>query len=183
MNLRWILLILLLVGSGGAAALYGPKYLKSTDAPPTAAPPRVTVVALGRLQPHEGIVAVGGESGRRIRSLEVKEEQKVEKGAILAYLDNYPEMMASLQYTESQLEAGIKQLKAKTDVEEANIAKARSDIKDAEETRPEVLRAQEAKITKITDKIKSLQSEVDRLASWPLRGPQHASTWIANRAT
>ena len=52
------------------------------------------VSSLGRIEPYEGVIQVagpssGGASGSVIKSLTVKEGDWVEKGQVIAYLDNY----------------------------------------------------------------------------------------------
>ncbi len=52
------------------------------------------VSSLGRIEPYEGVIQVagpssGGISGSVIKSLTVKEGDWVEKGQVIAYLDNY----------------------------------------------------------------------------------------------
>lgn len=67
-------------------------------------PQKLEVLALGRLEPEGEIINLSGLVGEKVAKLNVKEGDRVKAGAIIAYLDNYQQMLAQWNLAKSQLE-------------------------------------------------------------------------------
>jgi HlyD family secretion protein len=125
-------------------------------------PSRQEVAALGRIWPGGGILEVGLASGRVTRLL-VTEGQTVKKGEVLAYLDNYEDLLAAARYAQSQFEGGQTQLKYRTVFEKANIEKAKAELDSIEQLAPAEIKVQEQTVEKNRLELELAQAEVARL--------------------
>jgi HlyD family secretion protein len=89
--------LLLAVACGGVAR-------SETVPPPTSAPARPAVAALGRIQPKDGVLRVAGPSfyfAVVVDKLEVEEGDTVRPGQVIAILDHYRVMAAAVTQMES----------------------------------------------------------------------------------
>src|SRR5918993_1583772 len=133
----------------------------------TAAPlPRV-VVALGRLTPEDDVTVVAppfGAGDARIASLLVKEGSRVEKGAVLAILDN-----------EAPYRAAVETFRATVGVREAALAQTRSaTAASRDEARAALARAQSV--------LQNAQREFERVDELRRRGHAADATFDQRRA-
>lgn len=112
--------------------------LAGADAPEDRRPinyAALDVVALGRLVPNGGTLAVALPSGAgdaRVARLLVSEGDQIEAGQVVAELDNLPQLLAaksSAQSTVSEQEAALAQVRA---VVSTSLAEARANRKSAE---------------------------------------------------
>ncbi len=107
------------------------------ERPPSAAPAAPVVVALGRLIPDNDVITVAqpfGGGDARIAALMVGEGDRVERGAVLAVLDN-----------EASLRAALDAARAAVGVREAALAQTRAAVAASrEEARASLARAQSA---------------------------------------
>jgi HlyD family secretion protein len=166
-----LLLVIAVIGVGAVVVghryfhLFGPDKQPETEVRPV-----TTVVALGRIRPEEGIIDVGADAIRRVARLTVAEGQTVKKGEILAYLDNYTEVTASVAYGQSQLEGGKSQLKFRTALEQANIDRAEAELRSVEQLTPLEIQVQEQTAERNRLELMLLQQEAKRLASLAEKG-------------
>lgn len=123
------------------------------EGPQTAEATGLDVVALGRLVPNGGTLAVALPSGAgdaRVARLLVSEGNRIEAGQVVAELDNLPQLLAARASAQSTLagqEAALVQVRA---VVAASFAEARANRKSAEAAL--VLAKQElARVTKLDE--------------------------------
>jgi HlyD family secretion protein len=134
--------------------------------PPKAAPAKVAITALGRLEPQGQITylsAPNSINGVRVEKLLIKEGDKVQAGQILAYLEDYNRATAALQQALDKLQvakAELAQVKsgAKTgdiDAQKATIASLESQLKGD-------VAAQQASIARLQAQVENAQTENNR---------------------
>ena len=162
---RFVVIALVVLGAGAALAIqFVPGLLGPTKTPP---PPQDTtirqVAALGRIRPEDGAIDVGADATRRVARLLAEEGQSVKKGEILAYLDNHDEMQAAAAFALAQFEGGKAQLKYRTALEEANIAKAEAELRSVEELTPLDIAIQELAVEKGGQELELARKEAKRL--------------------
>lgn len=162
MNKKLYVAAAVLVAGGVLFGLWRWTWRAQPEAGAAAPPARVAIVALGRLRPRDGVIDVGGDAGSRVARLLVKEDQQVQEGEPLVYLDNHAEQLANKNYVESQLEGARSQLKARLAVEQANIAKAELDVKENEDDEPLKIRVQNLKISQLRRELTEATNEAQR---------------------
>ena len=139
------------------------------------------VLALGRLRPRDGIVAVGmpvGTGDARIEQLLVAQGNAVDKGALLAVLDTRIQYEAALENTETTLatrRASLSKMRAQIAAGEAETrallesAMVTSAAADAELARARSLRARdvttEARLEDTQSKADAAKADVARLTA------------------
>lgn len=115
------LIIGLTLAIGGITVYALPKFsdsLLSTTSETVVVPEIKTVTALGYLEPDGEIISVSAPStsqGNRVGELLVKEGEEIQKGQIIAVLDNQERLIAQLKQAEEQVkvaEANLIQVKA-----------------------------------------------------------------------
>lgn len=161
---RYVVIVLAVLVAGAVLAML---FVPSLLGPPkTQALPDTTirqVAALGRIRPENGIIDVGADATRRVARLLVEEGQSVKKGEILAYLDNHEDLQAGAAFALAQYEGGKAQLKYRTALEQANIAKAEAEIRSVEELTPLDIAVQELAVEKGRQELELAQKEAKRL--------------------
>ena len=158
-----VIALVVLVAAAALAILFVPDLLAPTK---TQAPPDTAirqVAALGRIRPEDGTIDVGADATRRVARLLAEEGQSVKKGEILAYLDNHDEMQAAAAFALAQYEGGKAQLKYRTALEQANIAKAEAELRSVEELTPLDIAIQEFTVEKGRQELELAQKEAKRL--------------------
>jgi HlyD family secretion protein len=136
---------------------------RSVDKKPVATlPQRVEVVALGRLEPQGQVVRVGGPTGERIQRLNVKEGDRVAKGAVLGYLESYPERLAERDRAASQLVEAQQHLRAATDYGRAQIQEAKTRVRQVDRPRTFEINAQKAAIRKLEAELNLANLDLQR---------------------
>ncbi|OUL37185.1 HlyD family secretion protein [Nostoc sp. T09] len=134
--------------------------------PPKAAPVKVAITALGRLQPEGEITYLSAPhsiNGVRVEKLLIKEGDKVQAGQVLAYLEDYNRSTTALQQALDKLQVAKAQLAqvksgAKTgdiDAQKATIASLQSQLKGDVAT-------QEATIVRLQAQVENAKTENDR---------------------
>jgi HlyD family secretion protein len=137
--------------------------LRSVDKKPVATlPQRVEVVALGRLEPQGEVVRVGGPTGERIQRLNVKEGDRVVKGAVLGYLESYAERLAERDRAASQLLEAQQRLQAATDYGNAQIQEAKTRVRQVDRPRTFEINAQKAAIRKLEAELNLANIDLQR---------------------
>ncbi|MGN7774377.1 HlyD family efflux transporter periplasmic adaptor subunit [Phyllobacterium sp. 22552] len=139
------------------------------------------VVALGRLVPEGGTLAVAlpsGASDARIARLLVAEGERVDAGQVVAELDNLPQLLAAKKSAESTLaaqEAALEQVRAST---VASLAEARAARASAEAAL--VLAKQElARLTKLAENQVTTQALLQHAQSTVLKANAELNRTIA----
>jgi HlyD family secretion protein len=122
-----------------------------------------TVAALGRLQPRGDVIDIAGLMGARLGSLEVKEGDRVKKGAILGYLDGHSAAKAQRDAAEAQLKEGKARLGAETAYSEALILQAQIGVREAQVLDPLDIQAQEDRVSLLESVLANNRSDWDRL--------------------
>jgi HlyD family secretion protein len=136
---------------------------RSVEKKPVATlPQRVEVVALGRLEPQGQVVRVGGSTGERIQRLNVKEGDRVAKGAVLGYLESYPERLAERDRAASQLVEAQQHLQAATDYGNAQIQEAKTRVRQVDRPRTFEINAQKAAIRKLEAELNLANLDLQR---------------------
>ncbi len=129
-------------------------------------PVKVAVTALGRLQPQDKITylsAPNSINGVRVEKLLVKEGDDVQKGQVLAYLENYSRSQKAIQQAFdklliaraklAQVQAGAKS--GDINAQKAAITRLNSQLKGD-------IAAQTATINRIRSEVENAQKESDR---------------------
>jgi HlyD family secretion protein len=125
----------------------------STSAEPAPAPEegaeggaaaRAQVTALGRLEPGDGVVDLGGVTGERVTRLAVHENDLVVAGQELGELESHAELRAELE------------------VQRALVAEATVGLRRAREFGPLEIRAQEAEVRRLESELALAASELRR---------------------
>jgi HlyD family secretion protein len=140
--------------------------IKTSANTPKAAPVRVAVTALGRLQPQGQITTLSAPSstnGIRVDRLLVKEGDEVQAGQVLAYLEDYSRATSALEQALDKLQiAKIKLAQVKAgakpgdiDAQKATVARLESQLKGEVAT-------QQATINRINAELNNAQTENDR---------------------
>lgn len=147
----------------------GVTQLRNSDrAKPTASqtpaplPQKVTVVALGRLEPEGEAIRVSGPNGERIGKLLVSRGDFVKVGAIIAYLESYDERLAERNYAASQLAEAQERLKASTAYAQAQIQEAQTRIQQVNRPGTFEVEAQRATVRQIEAELALAQTDLQR---------------------
>lgn len=129
---------------------------------PAPLPQKVTVVALGRLEPQGEVIRVSGPDGERIGKLEVARGDFVKVGAIIAYLESYNERLAERNYAASQLAEARERLKATTAYSKAQIQEAQTRIQQVNRPGTFEVEAQRATVRQLAAELALAQTDLQR---------------------
>lgn len=129
---------------------------------PAPLPQKVTVVALGRLEPQGEVIRVGGPSGERIGKLLVSRGNFVKVGAIIAYLESYDERLAERNYAASQLVEARERLNATTAYSKAQIQEAQTRIQQVNRPGTFEVEAQRATVRQLEAELALAQTDLQR---------------------
>lgn len=110
----------------------------------TPADSRVTVTALGRLEPGLGVIDVGAPPGERVRHLRVDEGQTVQDGDVLAVLESFDERRTDVL------------------VRRALAAEARHRLRRAREVEPLAVAGREATVRRLEADLTLAESDLAR---------------------
>ncbi len=148
-------------------------HLRRSDNPPTSAtePARRVeadrVVALGRLEPHCGVISIAGPPGARIARIAVQEGQEVRRGETLVLLEGQAELMAEKPHLEAQIREAQDRLDAERRYEEVLKAEAKIERQQVEELEPREIQAQQAKLDLLRENLKNSTANLNRLEGLP----------------
>jgi HlyD family secretion protein len=123
------------------------------------------VAALGSLEPSGQVIDLGGMLGDRLKTLRVKEGQKVEKGEVLGYLDTHDERKAEREAYAAQLADARARLEAEVAYANTQIAEAQVGLDQAQRLSPLDTRAQEARVRLLETELAAAQADQARLNS------------------
>jgi HlyD family secretion protein len=129
---------------------------------PAPLPQKVTVVALGRLEPQGEAIRIGGPSGERIGKLLVSRGDFVKVGAVIAYLESYDERLAERNYAASQLAEARERLKATTAYSKAQIQEAQTRIQQVNRPGTFEVEAQRATVRQLEAELTLAQTDLER---------------------
>ena len=121
------------------------------------------VAALGRLEPQSEIFAIGAPNNDRLGRLLVQENQVVEAGEILGYLESHEERLAEKQYAESQLRDAEAQRDAEAAYWRANITEAELHVQQFQALPPLDIQAQEATVRQLEADLASAETDLKRI--------------------
>ncbi|BAZ10883.1 heterocyst specific ABC-transporter, membrane fusion protein DevB homolog [Calothrix sp. NIES-4071] len=141
----------------------------SSTSPVTTTPPKTAVSALGHLRPEGEVIylstptVLNGLGGSRVAKLLVHEGDKVKTGQIIAILDNYQNLLASLKLATEQVkvaQASLAQVKAGAKTGELEAQKATIEGLGAEMQGQ--LRATDRAIARLQAQFRTASSEYER---------------------
>lgn len=137
-----------------------------TITPPKAAPTKVAVTALGRLQPAGKITYLSAPhsiNGVRVEKLLVKEGDQVKAGQVLAYLEDYNRTTTALQQAIDKLQVAKAQLsQVKSSAKNGDIEAQKATIKNLESQLTGETATQKATIIRVQAQLENAQKESDR---------------------
>ena len=132
-------------------------------APAPAAGPtlqRKSVVALGTIEPRDGIVQIGSPlTGCRIKHVRVQEGQLVKAGEVLVELD-YAAIAVEHELAQAQLAEALEQQKSAVALAKERLATAQLAVKQASDGRQLELDGQQARISVAAAKTEEAQKGV-----------------------
>ena len=140
----------------GLAALY---FWRLQASPPVAtitpeAVPEVpvarNVTSLGRVEPKGEVITVGGTVGSRISQLLVDEGQQLEKGEVIAYLEDHNEKQAEKNLAASKLAEARVRYDSVTKFAEAQIEEAMTRIEQIKKPQSFEVAAQQATVKQLS---------------------------------
>ncbi len=134
----------------------------ATDAEIPAAPQRVEVVALGRVEPDGEVVRMGGPAGERLQELRVRQGDEVQADAVVAVLESYEERLAERDYAATQLAEAQQQLQAQTSVGEAQIVEAQTRLDRTTQPSTFELASQQSTIRELDASLSLAQQDLRR---------------------
>lgn len=162
-----LLLAVLVLGFalGGACVYYYAHTHEPTPSPAGEPEPSAAldkVVALGRIEPKDGILSLGVPTPDRIREIKVTEGDLVKKGSPLAILDS--EMMRDLERESAVLtrDQAARRLEAITQSGEAQIHVEEVRLEQIAELEPIEIKALESKIKLLQEQEKNAQLNYER---------------------
>lgn len=125
-------------------------------------PPRVS--ALGRLEPAGDIIDVSAPPGARLDHFDpaIREGAQVKKGAVIAYLDSYPEALASRDQAASMLAEATRQRRAEIEAGDAAVDQATQEVRRADRSLPLQIQAQEAELRRSTSELEWRKADLAR---------------------
>lgn len=169
-NRNWMiaggLLTLVILGVGATRIL--PLLQAQREVPEVVATPlpqRVTVAALGRLEPHNEVIRVSGPTGERIGQLRVAKGDLVQAGQVLAVLESYNERLAERNLSASQLAEAERRLQAETQVRQAQVQEAQTRIQQVAQPRAFEVEAQQARVRELEANLALAQADRERAAN------------------
>jgi HlyD family secretion protein len=164
----WMLLLLAAAGIGFAAGWYGVHFYDHDNTPPEpAAALRSSgvldkVVALGRIEPKDGVLSLGVPTPDRISYLKVSEGAEVAKGQVLAILDSAALRELERSLAVIQREQAEQRLKAVTASGKAQIRVEEARREQVEKVEPIEIKALESKITFLQAQEENAQKDYQR---------------------
>ncbi|QLE59070.1 ABC exporter membrane fusion protein [Nostoc sp. TCL26-01] len=168
----WIVLAASLTFATGLISFYSltsnkPRpQVPTTANSPKAAPVKVAVTALGRLQPEGEITTLSAPSstnGVRVEKLLVKEGDEVTAGQVLAYLEDYDRATAALQQSLDKLQiAKVKLAQVKAGAKSGDIDAQKATVANLQSQLTGEIATQQAIINRVQAEVDNAQAESDR---------------------
>lgn len=156
--------VLLLVGAGAVGVVRNRLQARQAAIEEAAAPlpQRVSVAALGRIEPEDSVIDIAASENGLISQLLVTEGEQVQQGQILAYLDMYDVRKAERDYAEGQLIEARRRLAAENQLGTSQVQEAitRIDLADAPKT--QAIAAQNATMASLEAQLNLAKLDLDR---------------------
>jgi HlyD family secretion protein len=128
-------------------------------------PTRVSVAALGRVEPQGEVILVSGPAGERLASLEVDRGDFVTAGQPIAYLETYDETLAQRDLEASRLAEAEERLLAITTNRQSQIEEAIANLSLADQPREFAIEAQKATIRRLEAQLQLDREDMSRSQS------------------
>jgi HlyD family secretion protein len=150
--------VIIVVGGGWLLFHRGPDPIPPRHDPPA------RVSALGRLEPAGDIINVSGPAGARIDRYDpaVRDGAKIKQGDVIAYLDTYPEALASRDQAASMLAEATRQREAEKEAGGAAVDDANLQVRRADRSLPLQIQAQEAELRRSTTELEWRKADLAR---------------------
>lgn len=163
-NLWIALAALVVIGGASLYAVRSFQQARQEEAEEAAAPvpERVSVAALGRIEPASRVIDVAASETGVVTEILVEEGAEVTDGQTLAYLDSYDIRKAERDYAASQLAEARRELDAKTQLGQARIQEAETLEDKAGTPQTQAIRAQQAAIDSIQAQLDLALVDLDR---------------------
>jgi HlyD family secretion protein len=123
---------------------------------------RVSVAALGRVEPQGEVIVVSGPMGERLASLEVDRGDWVIAGDPIAYLESYQEALANRDLAARRLVEAEARLAATTNYGESQIEAARANLASTDQPKEYAIAAQKATIRRLEAQLELAQDDLRR---------------------
>ncbi|MBD1911917.1 MULTISPECIES: HlyD family efflux transporter periplasmic adaptor subunit [unclassified Leptolyngbya] len=151
-----------LLGTGAMRLISVVSAPAEPDSAVEAAPQRVEVVALGRIEPQGEVLRVGGPTGERIAELRVKRGSQVKAGDVLAVLESYDEQKAQRDLAASQYAEAVRRLEAQTRLGQAQIQEAETRVSQAADPVEFEIAAQQARVRELEASLDLAEQDLQR---------------------
>lgn len=120
------------------------------------------VTSLGRVEPQGEVITVSGTNGSRISQLLVSEGQQVEKGQVIAYLEDHEERVAERDVAASQLTEARIRYDGVTKYSKAQIAEANTRIDQIKQPQFFQIAAQQALVDRFVSETAIAKKDFER---------------------
>lgn len=181
---RWVTIALaMLLGAGGITA-YGiwrsqPTPAEVEQTPPVNTPQIKTVTALGKLEPQGEVIKLAAPTSSqetRIRSLSVKEGDRVKAGQVIAILDSRDRLQAAFRGAQEEVSVAQSQLSVvRAGAKSGEIEAQKAEIARLEAQRKGDIAAQSATVDRLEAELQNAEVEHRRYESLYREGAVTAS--------
>ncbi|MGL5796164.1 MAG: ABC exporter membrane fusion protein [Waterburya sp.] len=120
------------------------------------------VTSLGRVEPKGEVITVSGTNGSRISQLLVSEGQQLEKGQVIAYMEDYEERVAERDVAASQLAETRMRYESVTKYSEAQIEEANTRIDQIKQPQSFQIAAQKALVDRFVSETEIAKKDFER---------------------
>jgi HlyD family secretion protein len=120
------------------------------------------VTSLGRVEPQGEVITVSGTNGSRISQLLVSEGQQVEKGQVIAYMEDYQERVSERDVAASQLAETRMRYEGVTKYSMAQIEEANTRIDQIKQPQSFQIAAQQAVVDRFSSETEIAKKDYER---------------------
>jgi HlyD family secretion protein len=117
---------------------------------------------LGRVEPQGEVITVSGTNGSRISQLLVSEGQQVEKGQVIAYMEDYQERVSERDVAASQLAETRMRYEGVTKYSMAQIEEANTRIDQIKQPQSFQIAAQQAVVDRFSSETEIAKKDYER---------------------
>jgi HlyD family secretion protein len=181
---RWQIILATLIASA-TGLLFFYNFSRKSNVPtqpvkaPKAAPTRVAVTALGRLQPQGEVTrlfAPSSQNGVRVEKMLVQEGDRIQAGQVVALLEGHGRSRAALQQALDKVQVAQAQLaQVKAGAKPGDIEAQKAAIARLESQLKGEVAAQQATIARLEAELENAQTENDRYQQLYQQGAISAS--------
>ncbi len=155
--------VLMLLLRPSLVSLWSTRSQNRSEQPPNQA--RLRVNALGRIEPHEGLVNLAGTPGDRIATILVKVGDQVDQGQNLVRLASHALREAEAAQIQAQLDAAQSQAQATQTYGKSQIAEAKASLAQLNSSQRTDVQLQQQQLEALTQKLDFARQELSRLQS------------------